>query len=168
MTGVASRFTRLAADMTDAMTRPGGSEGSRDDDMTGEELVEEARNAGVEGRSSMDKSQLVAAVKSRQGHRRAAGRGRPGPPHPAGSATLRVRPTVEELLDEAAKACWPRTATEPFARGDNTHSARHGGVGVPGGWAVAGRRALIANGALRDGFGRVASAATVAGQTARW
>jgi Mn-containing catalase len=58
--GVAARFTRLAAEVADRLTpNPSGDAGRDYEAMTKEELLEEARKADIEGRSSMDKEQLA-------------------------------------------------------------------------------------------------------------
>jgi len=64
-TGIAGRFTRLAADMADKLTpdAPGGTDAYGE--MSKEELLEEAREAGIEGRSQMDKEQLIGALRDR-------------------------------------------------------------------------------------------------------
>lgn len=62
--GIAGRFTRLAADVTGKIS--GGSEaGDPYEAMTKDELLEEARAAEVEGRSQMDKRQLIEALRGR-------------------------------------------------------------------------------------------------------
>jgi Mn-containing catalase len=62
--GIAGRFTRLATDVADKLT-PGESTGDPYAAMTKEELLEEARDAGIEGRSQMSKEQLVGALRDR-------------------------------------------------------------------------------------------------------
>lgn len=60
--GMAGRFTRLAADVAGKLAPDTRGDGY--DDMTKDELLEEARAAGIEGRSQMDKEQLIAALRS--------------------------------------------------------------------------------------------------------
>lgn len=63
--GVAARFTRLASDVADRLTPDAGTGAAEYEEMTKEELLAEARKAGIEGRSSMDKDQLVDALRTR-------------------------------------------------------------------------------------------------------
>jgi len=61
---IAGRFTRLATDVADKLT-PDAASGDDFDQKTKEELVEEARAAGIEGRSQMDTEQLIGALRDR-------------------------------------------------------------------------------------------------------
>jgi Mn-containing catalase len=62
--GVAARFMRLAADVADRLTpNPGGDAGRDYEAMTKEELLEEARKADIEGRSSLASERLAAALR---------------------------------------------------------------------------------------------------------
>lgn len=63
--GVAARFTRLAADVADKLSPKPGGDADRDyEAMTKEQLLEEARKADIEGRSSMDKDHLAQALRN--------------------------------------------------------------------------------------------------------
>jgi Mn-containing catalase len=63
--GIAGRFTRLATDVADKLTPDAPDGGDDYDQKTKEELLEEARAAGIEGRSQMDKDQLIGALRNR-------------------------------------------------------------------------------------------------------
>jgi Mn-containing catalase len=60
--GAARRFTRLAGDFAERIGA-GAQDTARYDDMSKEELLDEARKAGIEGRSTMDKDELISALK---------------------------------------------------------------------------------------------------------
>jgi Mn-containing catalase len=57
-TSITRRFTRLASDVADKIT----PDGPHYEDVTKEELLEEAQAAGIEGRSNMDKSELIHSL----------------------------------------------------------------------------------------------------------
>jgi Mn-containing catalase len=60
--GIAGRFTRLATDVADKLT-PGDETADPYEEMTKDELLEEARAAGIGGRSQMSKKQLIGALR---------------------------------------------------------------------------------------------------------
>jgi Mn-containing catalase len=64
--GIAGRFTRLASDVADKLTPD--DDAAAYEAMSKEELLEEARAAGIEGRSNMDKEELARALTSLQKH----------------------------------------------------------------------------------------------------
>jgi Mn-containing catalase len=68
--GGVARFMRLAADVADRLTpNPGGDAGRDYEAMTKEELLEEARKADIERRSSMHKDQLAEALRNAEARR---------------------------------------------------------------------------------------------------
>jgi Mn-containing catalase len=62
--GIAARFTRLASDVADRLT-PEGRDTPEYQHMSKEELLDEARKAGITGRSKMGRQQLVDALRNR-------------------------------------------------------------------------------------------------------
>jgi Manganese containing catalase len=60
--GIAGRFTRLATDVADKLT-PGDETADPYEEMTKDELLEEARAAGIGGRSQMSKKELIGALR---------------------------------------------------------------------------------------------------------